>query len=142
MNESIAMAAVLLSAWLQAGVPPLRSLDRGVQSEVGVERQVIVRERDEWTMLWRTHAPGRPAPAVDFAREMVVGVFMGTRPTAGFAVEIAGYRDSGNALVVQYRETTPSPDAITAQVLVSPYHLVAVPRRTGMVTFEKVQGSK
>jgi hypothetical protein len=139
MIEAVAMSAALLLGLLQAVVPPVRTLDRGGQSEIGMQRQVTVRDRDEWASLWRMHAPGRPAPAVDFSREMVVGVFMGTRPTGGFAVDIVGYRDSGSDVVVQYRETAPSPDAISAQVIVSPYHLVVIPGRTGIVTFEKLR---
>ena len=139
MSGTIAIPAVLLLALLQAGVSPLRSLDRGGESEIEVPRQVTVRDRDGWASLWRAHAPRRPAPAVDFSREMVVGVFMGTRPTAGFAVDIVGYRDSGDDVVVVYRETAPSPDTITAQVIVSPYHLVVIPRRSGTVTFEKLK---
>jgi hypothetical protein len=138
MIETIAMSAAMLLALVQAVVPPVRSLDQGAQSQIDVRRQVTVRDRGEWASFWRTHAPGRPSPAVDFSREMVVGVFMGTRPTAGFAVEIVGYRDSDNDVVVQYRETAPSRDDITAQVLVSPYHLVVIPRRTGTVSFEKL----
>jgi hypothetical protein len=135
MIEMIAMSVALL----QAVVPPMRSLDRGGQSEIEVQRQVTVRDREGWASLWRAHAPGRPAPAVDFSREMVVGVFMGTRPTAGFEVDIVGYRESGTDVVVLYRETAPPRDAITAQVIVSPYHLVVIPRRTGTVTFEKLK---
>ena len=138
----IAMSAVLVSMFLQAVVPPLRSVEKGAESMVDAQRQVTVRDATEWTSLWHAHSWDRPEPAIDFSREMVVGVFMGTRPTAGFAVEIVGYRDSGNGVVVQYRETAPPRDAITAQILVSPYHLVAIPRRTGGVTFEKVQSTK
>ena len=139
MIETIAISMALLLALLQAVVPPVRSLDQGGQSEIEMQRQVTVRDRDGWASLWRAHASRRPAPAVDFSREMVVGVFMGTRPTAGFAVDIVGYRDSGNDVVVLYRETAPSRDTITAQVIVSPYDLVVIPRRTGTVTFEKLK---
>jgi hypothetical protein len=69
---------------------------------------------------------------------MVVGVFLGTRPTAGFAAEIVGYRAVDGNLVIQYREGAPPRGAITAQVLTSPFHLVVVPRRPGTVTFEKL----
>jgi hypothetical protein len=139
MIETMALSAALLLALLQAVVPPVRSLDQGGQSEIDVQRQVTVRDRDEWASLWRAHAPRRPAPAVDFSHEMVVGVFMGTRPTAGFAIAIVGYRDSGNDVIVLYREMAPSPDTITAQVIVSPYHLVVIPWRTGTVSFEKIK---
>jgi hypothetical protein len=139
MIETIAISAALLLALLQAVVPPVRSLDRGSQSGIEVQRQVTVRDRDEWASLWRAHAGRRTAPAVDFSREMVVAVFLGSRPTAGFTVEIAGYRDSGNDVTVLYREMAPSRDTITAQVIVSPYHLVVIPRRAGTVSFEKLK---
>ena len=142
MNEVIAMSAVLLSVLLQPAVPPLRSVEKGAESRVDVQRQVTVRDAAEWTSLWHAHAWDRPEPAINFSREMVVGVFMGSRPTAGFAVEIVGYRVSAADVVVQYRETMPDRGALTAQVLVSPYHLVAIPRRTGTVTFEKVQSTR
>lgn len=132
---------VLVAVVLQAVSPPLRSVDKGVQSGVTVGRQVVARDRGEWDAVWRQHAAGRPQPAIDFSREMVVGLFMGTRPTAGFAVEITGYRQAGADAVVQYRETVPSRDLIAAQMLTSPYHIVAIPKSSGTVTFEKLKTS-
>ena len=140
MNEVIATVAVLLSVFLQApAAPPLRSVEKGAESQVEGQRQATVRNAAEWTSLWHAHSWDRPEPAIDFSREMVVGVFMGSRPTAGFAVEIVGYHDAGDGVVVQYRETTPGRDSLTAQIIISPYHLVAIPRRAGVVRFEKVQ---
>jgi hypothetical protein len=101
-------------------------------------RQVVVRSAAEWGALWKQHAPERPVPAVDFAREMVAAVFLGSRPTGGFAVEIVGAGAKAGSVVVQYRETKPAPDAIAAQILTSPVHLVAVPRADGDVKFERV----
>jgi hypothetical protein len=117
----------------------MKTVARGAQSAVDDARQVTARTQDEWTTIWRTHDFERPAPKVDFAREMVVGVFMGGRPTGGFSVEIVGAREDGGALVVQYRETMPGPGAMTAQVLTSPFHLVSVPRVNGDVKFERVK---
>ena len=78
-------------------------------------------------------------PSVDFTREVVVAVFMGTRPTAGFTIEITRVRVEGPALVVTYKETRPAPDGVTAQVLTSPFHIVAVPRGTTTdVKFERI----
>jgi hypothetical protein len=136
------MSAVLLSVLLQTAVPPMRSVEKGAESLVDVQRQATVRTASEWTSLWHAHSWDRPEPAIDFSREMVVGVFMGSRPTAGFGIEIVGYRDSGDGVIVQYRETMPDRDTLTAQILVSPYHFVAIPRHAGAVTFEKVQRTK
>ena len=133
------MLVLLLAALLQSGGLSMKTLDQGTQSGHDEARQVVVRSTSEWTTLWQVHAPDRKPPAVDFAREMVVGVFMGTRPTAGFGVQIQNVREEQGVLIVQYRETRPAADAMTAQVLTMPYHLVAIPRRAGDVKFEKVK---
>ena len=86
---------------------PIRSIDKGLDSQVDTPRQATVRTAAEWDALWRLHGGERTRPAVDFGKEMVVAVFLGSRPTAGFSVEIVGTRDDGPALVVQYRETRP-----------------------------------
>jgi hypothetical protein len=131
------IATVLMT--LQAPAP-VRSIDKGLDSQLDTARQATVRTAAEWEALWRLHGGERTRPAVDFGKEMVVAVFMGSRPTAGFAVEIVGTRVDGAALVVQYRETRPPADAFVAQVLTMPYHIAAVPRRAGVtdVRFEKI----
>ncbi|HEY2906545.1 MAG TPA: protease complex subunit PrcB family protein [Vicinamibacterales bacterium] len=131
-------AIVILATVFQMFTPPLRTIDRGTMSQIEDARFVTIRSQPEWSALWRTHAPGKPLPPVDWSREMVVGVFLGTRPAAGFGVEIVGYREEGARVVAGYKETPPARDAITAQILTSPYALAAIPRRSGDVAFEKV----
>jgi hypothetical protein len=128
----------IVSVLLQ-GNAPLRVLDKGDQSNVDDARQIVARTAPEWATLWQQHSPDRPRPAVDFAREMVAGVFLGSRPSAGFAVDIVSVRDEHGALVVQYRETSPPPGAVTAQVITSAYSIVALPRGDGEVRFERLQ---
>lgn len=132
-----ALLGIFLAAAFQSGTP-VRTLDKGDQSNMDDARQAVARTAAEWMALWRQHAPDRPAPNVDFAREMVVGVFIGSRPTAGFAVEIIGTRTEGGTLVVQYRETRPARGLVTAQVITSAYHIAALPRHAGEVKFERV----
>jgi len=132
------MIAVLLAAILQATVP-MRAIDQGIMSNMDAGRQATARSTEEWAALWNLHAGERTRPSVDFSREIVVAVFMGTRPTAGFSVQIVGVRQEGQALIVSYKETRPAPDALTAQVLTSPFQIVAVPRGTTTdVKFERV----
>jgi hypothetical protein len=85
------------------------------------------------------HAPDRARPQVDFATEMVVAVFAGSRPTAGFSIDLVGYREAAGTLVVIYREAPPPPGGITAQVLTSPYAIATIPARPGEVAFEKAE---
>ena len=133
--KTLAWMLVLLA--LQ-GVSPLRVLEKGDQSNVDEARQVAVRTAAEWKTLWRQHSPDRDQPRVDFGRDMVVGVFLGSRTTAGFSVEIVSALVEQGALVVRFRETRPQSDGIVAQVITSPYHLVAIPRHSGEVKFEKL----
>jgi hypothetical protein len=121
---------------LQAAIS-MRTLDRGTQSHIDQARTVVVRSADEWSALWRTHAADKPVAPVDFTKEMVVGVFLGSRPTAGYSVEIVGTQEQPDGLVVRYREGSPARDMMTAQVITSPYHLVAVPKQSGEVRFER-----
>jgi len=137
-------AALAVAALLQAGAmapQPMTSIARGAQSAVETPRQLVVRSEAEWKTLWQEHAPDRPAPAVDFTRDMVIGVFLGTRTTGGYGVEITGTRQDRGSLIVEYRETRPGRGAITAQVITTPFHLVAIPRFAGDVRFEKLTSS-
>ena len=132
------MIALLLAAVLQASLP-MRTIEKGVMSNMDDARQASARSVEEWSRLWTLHGGERTRPSVDFSREVVVAVFMGTRPTAGFSIEITRVREEGPALVVTYKETRPAPDALTAQVLTSPFHIVAVPRgSTTDVKFERI----
>jgi hypothetical protein len=134
------MLFLLLAALAQVTpTPPLRTIERGTMSFVDAPRQIAARTPAEWSVAWRAHAGDRQPPIVDFSKEMVVGVFLGTRRTSGYAVEILRSREENGALVVQYVETQPAPRAITAQVITMPYHFVAMPRHTGEVRFEKVE---
>ena len=138
MTFMLSLVATFLMT-LQAPAP-IRSIDKGLDSQLDTPRQATVRTAAEWEALWRLHGGEHARPPVDFAKELVVGVFMGSRPSAGFSVEIVGTRVDGSVLVVQYRETRPPADALVAQVLTMPYHIAAVPKRAGVtdVRFEKI----
>jgi VWFA-related protein len=121
----------------QAGAG-VETIARDSMSQVDRPRQAVARTAAEWSALWRDHAGDKAAPAVDLATKTVVAVFLGTRPSAGYAVEITGTRREGDAVIVEWREQRPTPDAITAQVLTAPAHLAAIPRAAGEIRFEQV----
>ena len=125
-----------MAAQAQAPPPP-RTVDKGDFSNVDDVKQVVVRSEAEWKTLWRQHGGERPMPAVDFGKEMVVGVFMGSRPTAGFDIAITSTIEGNGILHVRYRERMPARGMVLAQVLTFPFHLVAVPKTASEVKFEK-----
>jgi len=127
-------------AWgMEQNAATPRTIDKGEQSNIDEARQVVVRTDAEWTKLWQQHSPDRQRPTVDFAKDMIVGVFMGSRPSAGYNISIVSTFAKDGNVIVQYRESTPRPGTMTAQVLTFPYHLVAIPKATGDLKFEKIE---
>jgi hypothetical protein len=131
-------AARTAQASTMPGMP--MTIEKGDQSNVDDAKQVLVRTDAEWTRLWQQHSPDKPRPAIDFSKQMVVGVFMGSRPNAGFSTAIISTGVANGALIVRYTETVPKPGTVSAQILTSPYHLVAIPKATVTdVKFEKAE---
>lgn len=114
----------------------MQTIARGDGSRIVEPRQVIVRDELEWRALWAAHAgPELPRPAVDFESRMVAAVFAGERPTPGFTLEIVGTRRDGMALTLLVQEGRPDPGLAAAQMVVTPFHIVALSRYDGEVRF-------
>ncbi len=128
---------VALAGWLGALMPmPFTTIARGEHSRVDEPREAVARTAAEWSALWKQHAGSVDPPAVDFARSMVVAVFLGSRPTAGYSVEIVRIEQQADAIVVTWRERRPGRDAIVAQVLTQPFDIVRTDLRASAVRFE------
>ncbi len=116
--------------------PPLTTIASGDGSGIVEARRAIVRDGPAWQALWAAHAgPSSDAPVVDFGSQMVAAVFAGERPTPGFRVEMTGLRREGTTLVVTVAERAPSPGMLAAQMIVTPFHIAALPRYDGDVRF-------
>ena len=110
---------------LAAG-PAVTTVARGPMSAITGPKEVVVRSSADWTALWKEHGSTQPVPAVDFSKELVAAVFLGSRPTGGFSVEIVGARVEGDALIVEYVEQRPGRGSIMSQVLTSPFHIAKI----------------
>lgn len=134
----VLVLSIGLVAATQTPPPTMKTVHKGALSQIDTSRQVVVKTPTEFTTLWKSHAADRRMPDVDFASNMVVGIFLGSRPTAGFGAEIVSAQPESGVLIVKYKETRPSPDLIAAQMLTAPFHLVSVPKFDGPVRFEKL----
>ena len=133
--RSLFVALVALGMALTPEPVPFKTLRADV---AGIERPrtVVIRTANDWKMLTNQRA-GAPSPPVDFTRTTVIGVFLGTRPTGGFSVEITGIDKQGNELTVTWRERKPGRDDMVTQILTSPYQLVTIDRFDGPVKFTR-----
>jgi hypothetical protein len=119
----------------QVPQPSFTSIAKGDVSGQQMSKQVTVRTAAEWKALWKDHAPAEKMPNVDFTNDMVVGIFLGSKPSAGHEVEIVGVQMQENDVIVEYVLKQPGRGTMAAQILTEPYHLVAVPQHAGTVRF-------
>lgn len=132
------LLAIVLSATMQP--PGVEMIVSDNQSNVDEQRQVVARTAGDWATLWRAHAGMlKPAPAVDLTTRTVVAVFLGSRPTAGYAVEIIGTTQEGETMLVEWREVRPKEGMLLAQVLTSPAVIVSLPKFDGEIGFKRVE---
>lgn len=119
------------------------SLFRGSQSAIVKPREVFIRTPEEWAALWQQHQPGGEVPQVDFSKHVVVGVFLGERPSGGYAVDVLRVSRTGEAFNVEYAEQAPAADQTAAQVMTAPFHLVAIGNVTAKTAlFKRVDARK
>jgi len=121
---------------------------RGVQCGVQDPRNAVFRHADKWRSFWeRAIAPYSSrlsnVPPVDFDKDMVVGVFLGSRDRPSFEIEIHSIRTedrpgTGKVLVIRYREIRKMQGVFVPPFAVQPFHLKRVPRFDGQVVFTQV----
>ena len=128
----------MFAVGMMAAVPSITTISKGDSSGQETPRQVVSRTAADWKAVWTAHSPDAKLPAVDFATKMVVGIFLGSRPSAGYEVEIVNTREEGTALVIEYVLRQPKRGVMAAQILTEPYHLIAVPQHADPVRFVQV----
>ena len=120
----------------------LTTLAKGDGSGIVDPSRAVVRDLSGWHALWTAHAgDDAHAPDVDFTTRVVAAAFAGERPSPGYAVEIGEPRQEGASLVVPVQETQPGRGMIAAQMIVTPFHIVTLPRYDGEIRFTDAAGA-
>lgn len=117
-------------------------LDSSADGQIRSPRFTTVRNDAEWQSLWTEFkgALGSPAapPPVNFQSTMVVGLFVGSRPSGCFTADIRRVIQEASTIRVEYTDGgLPGPQFCT-QGFVYPSVLAAIGRSDLPVTFLKV----
>jgi PrcB C-terminal len=131
------LLGIFLTFAVQSGPSAIQTVVTDAMSQIEDSKQAVARTPAEFAALWRQHAGATAAPKVDFGSRTVVAVFLGSRNSAGYAVEITGTRQEKGALIVEWRERRPEAGQVAAQVITSPAHIATVPKFAGEIRFEK-----
>ncbi len=141
-----AFAALSGAAHAQTPVP-FETVAQGSHGGADRPAQHVIRSEAELTSSGVR--PLLPAGTrVDFAREMLVAVFSGTKPSGGHAVTVTSIVREQLMTIqpvptpppsfvheVRYFERSPAPGEIVTMALTSPFHVVKLARTADRVTF-------
>ncbi|TFW27313.1 protease complex subunit PrcB family protein [Massilia horti] len=110
------------------------NIDQTAHSGVTEPRAEVIKDIDSWTKLWAEHAGAdAPVPMVNFSKQMVLGIFLGTQPNGCYSISIEHLYKSGNALSVIPYITMPGPDKVCTMLITTPAQLIALDRSDGEV---------
>jgi hypothetical protein len=137
------LVAFLLAGCHEIGVEPgedavmtevdVRDLDLGQHSGHEQEDRRLITSQSDWESFWQQHrdpmTEEEEAPAVDFDQERIIAVLMGQRPNGCYAIMVSEVlRDeAAQRTVANVTSVVPSPEAMCPQVIVHPFHFIAVP---------------
>ena len=102
--------------------------------------RLVVRDPASWQAAWlqtyRGSSPVPPPPAVDFSREMIVVVALGSHSSGGYGILIDGASEAdAGAINVSVRSISPGPKCAVTAAFTEPVDIARVPRRNGRVHF-------
>ena len=149
------MAAAVLAACAAAGpgdsgeagaAQPLETLLAESYSGLARPRREVVGDEPTWARLWaEIHegvTPAPPLPEVDFARNMLIAVALGTRPSGGYGIKVRSVTVRGERLHVSVLETCPARGARVTTGLTQPVEVVRVPRLAQAPKFEDTRAAE
>lgn len=91
--------------------------------------ELVTSEAGLQTLWGRAHGSmlePPPLPEVDFGRSSVVAVFLGTRSTGGYSVEVQNVALQDGELYLDVAIAEPAPGDITTQALTNPWVMVRI----------------
>lgn len=79
-----------------------------------------------WTQLEAMQSPKTRPPTVNFGRDVVIAVAMGTRGSGGYEIRIEQILESGGRLAVDVNEISPGSGCVVTQALTQPVDAVRI----------------
>lgn len=101
--------------------------------------RLLMRDASAWSRAWLTihdrMQPQPPLPDIDFAKDIVVLVALGDRPSTGYHVIVKRASRLGEGITVSIESSSPGPGCGGLTVLTQPVDVAKMPRAVGPVVF-------
>ena len=123
------LAAVFLAFFaVTAKVPYREVVFSGMSMTPAKAHLTLALDEASFEKVWRTFAGKSAYPPIDFKTEAAVIITIGEKPTSGYKIDVKSVTKSKGVLVVDAVIARPAKGAMTAQVITSPYLVIAVPK--------------
>ena len=104
--------------------------------------QLVIKDSKEWQEVWeRSHckviSPVPPLPEIDFTKELIVVVALGTRPTGGYGIFVDRAVDKNNRREITVGKQSPGKNCFTTQALTQPVDIARLPKTDRPVVFKE-----
>lgn len=118
----------------------------GTYCSISGKKEVLIKNNDDYQKLMNevySNLDQMPRiPEVDFSKNSVVAVFMGTKNTGGYLVNVDKVIKRTSALTVSIYETSPGANCQETQMLSQPYEIVKIPKTDQKVKYIYKQRTK
>lgn len=112
------------------------TIDRTPYSGVEEPVNVVIRDAAAWDYWWARHrGTSNPAPRFDFTTRMLVAVFRGVLPNGCYSTEITDVYRVASVINVARIDTEPAAGAVCTLTIVTPAHIISIPRSDDAVAF-------
>jgi PrcB C-terminal len=102
--------------------------------------RLVVRDALTWQVVWNQiylrQSPVPPLPPIDFSREMMVVVALGSHSTGGYSILLDSAAEAANnGIAVIVDSSSPGSNCIVTEAFTQPVDVARVPLRHGAVSF-------
>lgn len=141
-------AAFLLSGCLHVKNIPentsdtihMKTVAKGFNSLEKQKTNNMIQNHEElknlWNIIYATQLDKPPLPNVGFDTNVIIGIFSGEKPTAGFSIEVQKVMEKDGEIIVYIQETSPPQDSFQAQIITEPYHVIQIPKMDKPIVFQ------
>lgn len=142
MRTFLALVACAISAaaaaqlpggaqWSQQNYINWSTFKQGQHSRISEQQVIEIATEGDFMNYWQRstgNAPGTAPKGIDWMKQKLVAVHLGTRPNSGYSVAVKNIVRSGAWATIHAVEETPMSGVYVAQVQVSPWVLVKLDR--------------
>ena len=122
---------------------PMEIVMDGTFSAIDDKREVLINNNEQFQSLmneiYKNLDQIPRTPVVDFTKNSVIAVFIGTRSNGGFMVAIDSITEGSNSISVNITENTPGINCVVTEAITKPFSIVKIPKTDKKPVFKTKQ---